>query len=134
MRCLVPNGRCCVISFKRKEANAIRRFVREHEEPDDYLGQKVRQGSRLCELFPLLRTDTNFTVKQLWEPTRASWQEVEKNSRARSSAVHVLQKCQRSNFRLPEKDCDACRPVEERFRKPEQVLTFRGAPVPTEEA
>jgi len=106
----------------------IRRFVREHEDPPDYLRRMLGEVPRLGELFPLLRTDTNFTVKQLWEPIKPTWTEVEKNSRSRSSAVHVLQKGPRSGLRLPEKDCDACRSIEQRFRKPEQVLPFQGAP------
>ena len=32
IRVLVPHGRLSLIPFKKKEANAIRRFVREHEE------------------------------------------------------------------------------------------------------
>ena len=55
---LVPDGRCSVISFKRKEANAIRRFVREHEEPDTYLVRHLHdKPQRLLELFPLLAMD-----------------------------------------------------------------------------
>merc|ERR1712079_233781 len=48
---LAIGGRCCVISFKKKEANAVRKFVREHEEPDPYLKRTLNE-SRLCELFP----------------------------------------------------------------------------------
>eukprot|EP00419_Tripos_fusus_P021849 CAMPEP_0172715598 /NCGR_PEP_ID=MMETSP1074-20121228/67635_1 /TAXON_ID=2916 /ORGANISM="Ceratium fusus, Strain PA161109" /LENGTH=502 /DNA_ID=CAMNT_0013540191 /DNA_START=88 /DNA_END=1593 /DNA_ORIENTATION=+ len=90
MDCLGVDGRCCVITFKKKEANAVNRFVREHEEPDAYLNQ-VLSTVRLCELFPLLTSKKAFAIRQICEPVRPSAEELDKNRRCRSSAVHILQ-------------------------------------------
>ena len=65
------DGRCCVISFKRKEQNAITKFMREHQAPDKYLQSKLGE-SRLRELFPLLTKNVDFQVKQLYELIRPS--------------------------------------------------------------
>jgi 16S rRNA (cytosine1402-N4)-methyltransferase len=113
---LAPGGRCCIISFKKKEANAITKFVREHEEPDQFLAS-LDDHARLCELFPLLATDKEFSVKQLCEPIRPSLSEIDRNTRSRSSAVHVLMKQVRST-RYPRAVVTTVRPMSERFVEP----------------
>jgi len=123
LRRLKVGGRCVVISFKAKEADKIRKFVRDHEEPDNFLkGELSRE--RLCELYPLLRTDKDFAVKQIKEPIRATREEIERNNRSRSSAVHVLLKAKRN--------CEYCtnvsvRETGERFREPHLKPSFVGA-------
>jgi len=124
-RALVPGGRCCVISFKRKEASAIRRFVREHEEPDTYFLRNL-STHRSCELFPLLATGKNFTVRQVGQPIKASPQEISSNYRARSAAVHILQKERRErpclNLVAPPRE------FADRFREPTNRPLFVGDP------
>jgi len=121
---LVFGGRCCVISFKRKESNALRRFVREHEEPDEYLLQQVSQ-SRLSELFPLITSDKKYAVAQLLPPIRPSWAEVEHNRRSRSSTAHVLSKVSRQ-MQIPRHGDITIRPLSQRLLEPQCMPSFAG--------
>jgi len=121
------DSNCCIIAFKRKESNAIRKFIREHEEPDGYLVQQVSY-SRLCELFPLAKSGKEYTVRQNMAPIRASEQEVRQNWRARSSVVHVLHKARRT---LPIQCAgdQTIRTLSERLREPQLLPAFTGAAV-----
>lgn len=127
MENLVHGGRISVISFKRKESNAINRLVRLHEEPDHYL-RRVVAYPRLCELYPLITTDKNFSVRQLGEPIRPLPAEVERNRRSRSSAVHVLQKVSRE-YPL-QQNVPVMRSFIERFQEPPHPQ-FRGGAIDT---
>lgn len=93
---LRPGGRCSIISSQRKEASAVTRFVREYEAPSPYVESLRLNGSvsalSLCELYPLLTTAADYRVEQLCEPIRPSTDEITRQSRWRSSAVHVLRK------------------------------------------
>jgi len=118
---LVMGGTFSIITFKRKEANAVRKFVRENEDPDSYLGS-ILSTERLCELFPLLLTEKNFSVEQIYSPLKSSWEEVQRNWRSRSSAVHVLQKRPRTSRVLRA----TVRPMQERMKEPRVQPTFVG--------
>jgi len=116
MDCLDVDGRCCVITFKKKEANAVNRFVRENEEPDPYLSQAL-STARLCELFPLLTSKQVFSTRQICEPIRPSAEELDRNRRCRSSAVHVLQ-CLPRRSSQQEFSPGVVRNPEKRLREP----------------
>jgi len=116
MDCLDVDGRCCVITFKKKEAKAVNRFVREHEEPDPYLS-RVLSTARLCELFPLLTSKQAFATRQICEPVRPTAEELDKNRRCRSSAVHVLQ-CLARQSSSQEFGPGVVRSPEKRLREP----------------
>eukprot|EP00930_Biecheleria_cincta_P070951 TRINITY_DN58511_c0_g1_i1.p1 TRINITY_DN58511_c0_g1~~TRINITY_DN58511_c0_g1_i1.p1 ORF type:complete len:711 (+),score=120.68 TRINITY_DN58511_c0_g1_i1:27-2135(+) len=115
-------GRCVIITFKQKEANAVKRFVREHEEPFNMTGQGQMSNSRLVELFPLIGTDTPYAVFTVMDPIRPSNSELGFNHRARSSAAHILQKRLRkwATRSVP------VRPLCERFKKPVFAPVFTG--------
>lgn len=87
-------GTCAVIAFKFKESEAVRKMTREHEEPDEAMLQRL-PPERLCELFPLMRTDKDYAVRQAREPIRPSQGEVYRNPRSRSSMLHVIKKVPR---------------------------------------
>lgn len=116
MDCLDVEGRCSVITFKKKEANAVNRFVREHEEPDAYLSQ-VLSTARLCELFPLLTSKQAFATRQICEPVRPSAEELDNNRRCRSAAVHVLQRLPRRSS-SQEFGAGVVRSPDKRLREP----------------
>jgi len=89
-RALVVGGRCSVISFKRMESDAVLGFVRQREEPPEFmLGLPLRER---CEMWPLLKTDVLYTVEYVSEPIRPAPIEVQNNNRCRSSRVHPLRK------------------------------------------
>lgn len=123
---LVPGGRCSVIAFKKKESNAITRFVREHEEPDPFL-QQALDLARLSELYPLLATQGGSSVRQLGDPVKPTPEEVTRNSRARSSMVYVLEKARRQAPLLPGSAfARSARHASERLREPPTHPTFEG--------
>jgi len=125
---LVPSARCSVISFKRKESNAIRRFVREHEEPHAKVLELIKDMTRLCEMYPLLTSTNDYSVRQIGEPIKPSLAEVQLNWRSRSSALHVLLREPRTSPRLLELR-DLVRDVRERMREPGCQPAFCGAAV-----
>ena len=89
-RALVVGGRCSVISFKRMESDAVLGFVRQREEPPEFmLGLPLRER---CEMWPLLKTDVLYTVEYVSEPITPAPIEVQNNNRCRSSRVHPLRK------------------------------------------
>jgi len=102
----------------------VTKFVREHEEPDQFLANRL-DNARLCELFPLLLTDKSYAVKQLCEPIRPSAEEIARNTRSRSSAVHVLMKVQRKG--APCQLNSEVRLLSERFVQPSFRPQFVGA-------
>lgn len=122
---LAMNGKLAIITFKKKEANAVRRFVREREDPDQYL-ESILSEERLCELYPLLLTQKGFSVEQMGRPIKSSFEEVERNWRSRSSAVHVLRKTPRRSPFLSAQ----VRPAEARFKEPTLQPAFVGASEP----
>jgi len=124
MQVLVTGGRCSVISFKKKEANAIRQFVREHEEPDRYLRNQTSMP-RLCELYPLLLKDCDWSVRQIAVKS-VDEKEREWNWRSRSSAVHRLLKLRRECERQ-QVQAQLLRGPAERFVRPSDPA-FLGAP------
>jgi len=123
MQVLADGGRLSVISFKRKEANEIRWFCREHEEPPPIFQDEL-SSERLAELFPLLTTNKDFCVRSVFDPVRASWAEVERNWRARSSMTHVLMKCYRQ-FRMAIPTSP--RPMSQQMQAPCKQPQFQGA-------
>ena len=125
-RALEPNGHCSVISFKMSESAAIRKFVRQREEPDASLRQLPEH--RLCEMFPLLMTDEPYTVRHVGKPIKPTRTEVENNNRCRSSQVHLLRKELRASSFLPHSLREQLRqrPVGDRMVPP-VAPPFRGA-------
>jgi len=124
-RVLTQGGRCCVITFKRTESEVLTRFVREHEEPEDFM-LNMFEPSKLCELYPLLlASDKGFSLRQeaVIKPSR---QEVEENNRSRSSAVHVIRKQARRT--RCHSEAGPQRSMQERLQRPSSHLltSFRG--------
>lgn len=109
-------GRCAVISQKHRECCTICRLLREHEDPERELYENLAD-ERLCELFPLLLTDKPYAIQQVQQPSRPSQKEIERNPRARSSVLHILQKVSRrsQSFRHA---VSGVRPKEQRFVEP----------------
>lgn len=95
------NGRLVVISFKEKEATAIRNFIRDHEDCVDFDESATPADiEHLAELYPLLRTSSGYALRQVCNPIRPSAQEIRENSRSRSATVHVMEKVPRRGPRL----------------------------------
>mmetsp|Transcript_88031 Transcript_88031/g.155877 ORF Transcript_88031/g.155877 Transcript_88031/m.155877 type:complete len:558 (+) Transcript_88031:3-1676(+) len=116
MSALKPEGRCAIIVFKKTEANIVKRFVREHEEPD-FWSQRTFDDAKLCEMWPLLATDKDFYVAQAGSPLRPTEAEIEFNSRCRSSATYTLVKHPR-RFRV-ENPNTPLRPMDQRLKEPQ---------------
>ncbi|CAK0875225.1 unnamed protein product, partial [Prorocentrum cordatum] len=128
---LKEKGRCCVITFKRKEQELLTRFTREHEDPDDFM-KDLLSPSRLCELYPLVATNKTFCLRQI-DVVKPTLEEVQSNNRSRSSVVHVIRKDARAvMFNLSNLPS---RSVEQRLRKPDVclVVPFKGTDVPDQE-
>lgn len=120
MTTLKPDGKLSVIAFKKKEANAIRRFVRENEEPDYWARELFKfDEAALCELYPLLTTDKDSCIVQHGPPKRPTQSEIEENSRSRSSQTFFLEKKHRQYRVREELKSAPLRPIDERFKKPE---------------
>ncbi|CAE8596225.1 unnamed protein product [Polarella glacialis] len=99
---LEPFGRCVIICFTRWERAAVRRFLREHEEPCAALAAQFGASpERLAKLYPLLTSGHktgDFALRQASQ-ARPSEAELKRNQRAKSVA-YVLEKVPR------------CQPVE----------------------
>lgn len=125
---LKMGGQCSIITFKQKEALALRRFTREHEEPSPAAMRWNCSLERMVELFPLMGMQKDFCVKILTDPIKPSAEELARNSRARSSCVHALRKACRQTMGIYDLiRWDAVRKVEERFRTPSIRSIFAGA-------
>lgn len=111
---LVPGGRCLANSFKKMESDAINNFVMEHQEPDEDTHARIKSKRRLRELYPLLGTDVDYTVLLLGSPLKASGYEVNKNRRARSGSIFVMEKGPRRIERIKAKP----RLERSRFKQP----------------
>jgi len=118
---LVPGGRCVVITFKSLEKEVVNAFVREREDPPPGLARSV-SPSRLCELYPLVATGLDFSVRRLRTQEQPSNLEYLNNPRSRSSRIMVLQKAPRWSRRVHA----APRAEQERFRVP-PAPPLRGA-------
>lgn len=91
MPLLQPGARMVVITFKKPEASAVKRFTRMHEKSHPQI-EKIVNISRLAELYPLLTTTKPFAVRQVCDPKGPTQLEIQQNKRARSSMVHALEK------------------------------------------
>eukprot|EP00913_Durusdinium_trenchii_P028612 g26835.t1 len=91
---LVDKGKCVVITFKKKECDAVVKFVREHEEPQ--LGRGDCSKERFLELYPLMGKDTPFCVSMARNPIKPKLEDIQDNPRTRSAVVHVLEKRRRT--------------------------------------
>lgn len=127
MERLKPGGRCVIISYRRKEAALVKRFIREHEEADPRFASFVTP-QRLAELYPLLTTDHPWSCRQTCEPIRPTPQECDRNPRARPAQIHVLTKELRDFTKSPCRGMKP-RPESEQFKRP-TPLPFQGAAVP----
>jgi len=111
---LVPGGRCLANAFKKMESDAIQEFVINHQEPAEDTLARIKGKRRLRELYPLLGTDLNYTVLLLGAPVKASGYEVNKNRRARSGSLSVMEKGPRRMRRIKAKP----RLERSRFKQP----------------
>ncbi|CAE8610474.1 unnamed protein product [Polarella glacialis] len=126
MERLVPGGRLIIITYRRKEATLVKRFIRENEAPDPRFAAFVTP-ERLGELFPLATTSLPYACTQVCEPIRASPEETARNPRARPAQLHVLMKEERllDPSESPPGLGLTRRPLAEQLRKP-VALPFKG--------
>ncbi|CAK9009895.1 Ribosomal RNA small subunit methyltransferase H (16S rRNA m(4)C1402 methyltransferase) (rRNA (cytosine-N(4)-)-methyltransferase RsmH) [Durusdinium trenchii] len=123
---LVDKGKCVVITFKKKECDAVVKFVREHEEPQ--LGRGDCSKERFLELYPLMGKDTPFCVSMARNPIKPKLEDIQDNPRTRSAVVHVLEKRRRMLPKISLEDV-VPRPVQDRYKRPAFVPTFAGADI-----
>jgi len=126
-RRLKYGGRCVVICFKRQETMTLTRFAAAHEEPDPELVEGWPRH-KVLELYPLLKTDTQYCVKVVCLPIAPTEEEVSYNNRARSARTHVLEK-RRRRIRWNVPADYRKKPL---FRQPTRVPVFGGAVAATE--
>jgi len=115
MKLIKQGGRVVVATFKRSEADVIRRFLLEHEDPDPEIVARIKSKRRLVELYPLVGTDLDYSVKLLGgKPIRASNAEISRNRRARSSSLFILEKAPRLSKQVKARP----RLLRNRFKEP----------------
>lgn len=116
---LENGGRLIVITTCRKEASAVKRFLRHHEAPDLRFAEFVTP-QRMVELFPLAGTTLGYSCRQLCDPIRASAAELARNPRAKVALLHVLQKEERSLQSCEDRGLIGLvpRPLTSQFRTP----------------
>merc|ERR1711971_897716 len=95
-----------IITFKRSEDAAVIRFLRDHEDcPDEGpfgIDEDDPPGlERIANLYPLPQTSEAFALERVGTPVRPSWEELERNRRARSATVHCMQKVPRLSPCVP---------------------------------
>jgi len=100
MNLLVPGGRCLVSTFKKQEAVKVWDFVLAHEDPTLDESASNLRARRLSELYPLVHTDLEYSVKLLCKPIRPSLSEIARNARARSGSLFVMEKSSRQAKRV----------------------------------
>lgn len=102
-------GRAVIVTFKAKEELVVERFLRMYEDgaAAPWVKKARLRPSHLAAIYPLLRTDTTFAARRAIRYERASYAEVERNRRARSAAVHVLEKVPRVPFDVGDVDDEA---------------------------
>merc|ERR1712107_254528 len=124
MERLRPGGRCIIITYKRKDAVQVKRFIRDHEDVDPRFAVFMTP-QRLGELYPLLTTHHPWSCRLVCEPLKSSMAECEKNPKAWGAVMHILCKESRDPSRSP---CLGMRPRRdaEQFKRP-QPLQFRGS-------
>lgn len=93
---LAVGGRCVVTTFKRGEANVVKHFLAQMEDPDPETVARIRTKRRLVELYPLAGTDLDYAVRLLAIPMKAALGEVQQNIRARSGMMYVMEKVART--------------------------------------
>ena len=89
---LEVGGRCVVLTFNKWEVVALRKFVRQHEEPSGAM-EGVAPG-RLAELYPLLSSRKNYAVRRARAAVAPAPEELLANPRLQCSTTerfHVLQ-------------------------------------------
>jgi len=118
---LVHGGRCIVIAFKRSESDVVNKWIRQHEDAPWEVLQET-SPARLCELYPLVATDLDYSVRRLVLRSRPRDSEVLANRRSRSSSLMVLVKAAREARRIT---ADPPRTAAERFQRPDPP-TFAG--------
>eukprot|EP00928_Gymnodinium_smaydae_P024752 TRINITY_DN1993_c1_g6_i1.p1 TRINITY_DN1993_c1_g6~~TRINITY_DN1993_c1_g6_i1.p1 ORF type:complete len:840 (-),score=77.20 TRINITY_DN1993_c1_g6_i1:191-2563(-) len=119
-------GRFVVITFKDSEIQVVNEFVRMHTDAPDFLF-KQWSYERLCESYPLLRTDKPYAVKRVTSNLRPGHSEVSRNRRARSSKLHVFVKQHRKCFPQVVEDIELQRAplvIEARQIEGEQVNVY----------
>jgi len=109
-------GQCCIISFKKSESDEVVKAYRDHEEPDRGMLESL-SPERLCELFPLLRTEKDYAIEKLAKEIRPSAVEIEYNKRSRSSTLHTFRKVKRETPLVSHAE-KRIRPAEQRFVEP----------------
>lgn len=121
---LVPGGRCLANAFKRLESDAIVEFALSHQEPDEKTVARIKSKRRLRELYPLLGTDLDFTVLLLGTPVKASGYEINRNKRARTGSVFIMERGIRSLQRIKAKP----RLQRSRFKQPPPRVIVGASP------
>lgn len=125
MPLLLPGGHLAIISTRRAEAALVKSFLRRHEESHPRFSG--RSASRLQDLYPLLKTDKPFAVRQACDPL---WPTADgaNGRRPRALAAHVLERTARAS-RAVAAGAGGGPPVhsdEELFTRP-KAPPFRGA-------
>jgi len=121
---LVPGGRCLVNAFKKMESDEVNEFVINHQEPDEETLARIKSKRRLRELYPLLGSDLDYTVRLLGAPVKASGYEVNRNRRARSGSIFVMEKGPRHIKRIKAKP----RLERSRFKQPPPRVIIGASP------
>jgi len=125
---LVDKGRCVVITFKKKECDAVVKFVRQNEEPSMGRSDSTSKA-RWVELYPLMGKDSTWSVSFARSPIRPREEDIKENPRTRSAVVHVLKKAVRIQQKVTLDDGEP-RTLEERYKKPDFVPVFKGSESP----
>lgn len=127
---LVNGGKCVVITFKKKECEAVVKFVRQNEEP--LLRRDANTSkARWLELYPLMARDSEWSVTFARNPIRPRDEDIKENPRTRSAIVHVLKKNNRIQPKISLEEGTSPRPAQERYKKPDYVPIFKGAESPS---
>eukprot|EP00933_Yihiella_yeosuensis_P037721 TRINITY_DN3170_c0_g1_i5.p1 TRINITY_DN3170_c0_g1~~TRINITY_DN3170_c0_g1_i5.p1 ORF type:complete len:245 (+),score=33.96 TRINITY_DN3170_c0_g1_i5:306-1040(+) len=113
-------GRVVISVFKKKEEKIIQSFVQDFEDPDPEMVKTIKTKRRLGELYPLARTEFEWSVLQRQKPIRPTYHEIDRNRRGRSGVMYVLEKAPRTCPRVKAKP----RKDEKRFVEPKREPLF----------
>lgn len=78
---LAPDGRLVVISFHSLEDRIVKRFMRDQS-----------RGPQIPKNLPVMDSDIKIPFKMIGKAVKPGKQEVERNPRARSSVLRVLER------------------------------------------
>jgi len=115
LKVLVPRGRFVICSFRPNEGRVLKQWQCEFEDPSPEIQRKLSR-QRLGELYPLTRTDLNYSVRLIGKILKASTWEIDLNPRSRSGKNWVFEKAPRLSPKVSEEP----RAAELRFKEPYQ--------------